>query len=108
MPWPDFGNITTLNTNTTITQSGNTGGGSCRYGEGGSGLFGGAVGSGEWLRRAGGQAAGCEAAEAVRKAESKSVTFGSEADKGHSLARLEQIDRVGELAVMERSAVTDC
>ena len=47
-------------------------------------------------------------AEAVRKAESKSVTFGSEADKGHSLARLEQNYRVGELAVMERSGITDC
>ena len=47
-------------------------------------------------------------AEAVRKAESKSVTFGSEADKGHSLARLERIERVGELAVMERSGITDC
>ena len=37
----------------------------------------------------------------MRKSESKSVTFGSEADKGHSLARLERIERVGGLAVVE-------
>ncbi len=54
------------------------------------------------------RAAGHEVIEAVRKAESKSVTFGSEAYKGHSLARLERNYRVGELAVMERSGITDC
>ena len=42
-----------------------------------------------------GIAAGCKAAEAVRKAESKSVDLGREANNGHSLARLERIERVG-------------
>ena len=40
-------------------------------------------------------AAGCEAAEAVRKAESKSVDFRHAAADVNSLARLERIDQVG-------------
>ena len=56
----------------------------------------------------GGDAAGRETAEAVRKSDSKSVDFRSEAEDGHSLARLERIDRVGGLAVVERSGTTDC
>ena len=58
-------------------------------------------------RRAGGDAAGRETAEAVRKSDSKSVDFRSEAEDGHSLARLERINRVGGLAVVERSGTTD-
>ena len=57
---------------------------------GGSGLSAGAAGSGGCLRRAGGEAAGRETAEAVRKSDSKSVDFRSEAEDGHSLARLER------------------
>lgn len=47
-------------------------------------------------------------AEAVRKAESKSLDLRSEAEDVKSLARLERIERVGELAVMESSGITDC
>ena len=42
-----------------------------------------------------GIAAGCEAAEAVRKAESKSVDLRRAAADVNSLARLERIERVG-------------
>ena len=49
-----------------------------------------------------------QAAEAVRKEESKFVDLRSEAEDVHNLARLEPINKVGELAIMERSAVTDC
>lgn len=42
-------------------------------------------------------AAGCEAAEAVRKAESKSVDLRRAAADVNSLARLEPIDQVGGL-----------
>ena len=59
-------------------------------------------------RRAGGDAAGRETAEAVRKSDSKSVVSVASAEDGHSLARLERINRVGGLAVVERSAATDC
>ena len=42
-----------------------------------------------------GKAAGCEAAEAVRKAESKSVDLRRATADVNSLARLEPIDKVG-------------
>lgn len=65
----------------------------------------GGVAEGRGLR---GQATGMPVAEAVRKEESMFVDLRSEAEDVHNLARLEPIDKVGELAVMERSAVTDC
>lgn len=68
-------------------------------------LKGGGVAEGRGLR---GQATGMPVAEAVRKEESMFVDLRSEAEDVHNLARLEPIDKVGELAVMERSAVTDC
>ncbi len=49
-----------------------------------------------------------DAAEAVRKSDSKSVVSVASAEDGHSLARLERINRVGGLAVVERSGTTDC
>ena len=53
-----------------------------------------------------GIAAGCEAAEAVRKAESKSVDLRRAAADVNSLARLEPMRRVGELMIVERSDTT--
>jgi hypothetical protein len=47
-------------------------------------------------------------AEAVRKEESKFVDLRSEANDVHNLARLEPMNRVGELAVIQRSGITDC
>ena len=52
-------------------------------------------------------AAGCEAAEAVRKAESKSVDFRREAADVNSLARLERMNRVGELDLRQQGLLTD-
>ncbi len=57
-------------------------------------------------RRAGGDAAGCEASEAVRK--SRQVCgLRSEAEDGRSLARLEQINRVGDEVSRSDGLVTD-
>ena len=47
-------------------------------------------------RRAGGDAAGRETAEAVRKSDSKSVVSVASAEDGHSLARLERTDAASE------------
>jgi hypothetical protein len=58
-------------------------------------------------RRVGGDAAGCEASEAVRKSDSKSVDFRSEAEDGRSLARLERINRVGDGVSRSDGLVTD-
>ena len=58
-------------------------------------------------RRAGGDAAGCEASEAVRKSDSKSVVSVAPAKDGHSLARLERINRVGAEVSRSDGLVTD-
>jgi len=44
----------------------------------------------------------------VRKEDSKFVDLRSAAEDVHNLARLERINMVGELAVMQRSGITDC
>ena len=44
----------------------------------------------------------------MRKSESKSVDFRSAAEDVSSLARLERIERVGGLAVVELNGTTDC
>jgi hypothetical protein len=48
-----------------------------------------------------------EASEAVRKSDSKSVDFRSAAEDGHSLARLERINRVGAEVSRSDGLVTD-
>ena len=58
-------------------------------------------------RRAGGDAAGRETAEAVRKSDSKSVVSVASAEDGHSLARLERIKRVGAEVSRSDGLVTD-
>ena len=55
----------------------------------------------------GGDAAGRETAEAVRKSDSKSVVSVAPAEDGHSLARLERINRVGVEVSRSDGLVTD-
>ena len=57
--------------------------------------------------RVGGKAAGRETAEAVRKSDSKSVVSVAPAEDGHSLARLERINRVGAEVSRSDGLVTD-
>jgi len=98
-------NITDILT-TIITQRSKMSGGSRWLAAGGSGQSVGAEGSEGCHRRAGG-AAGYEVAEAVRKEESTFVDLRSAAEDVHNLARLEPINKVGELDLRQQGLLTD-